>query len=120
MRRERRKRPWLLPALALLTVAAALGAILLGLGSGDSEETKQARPMPKPVASSSMVRLTPEEVRSRTGEYMALNLWAETVHRTAEHDPANFHQALFSEPDMDCVNEHRELLKTTPSRQRTA
>ena len=75
----------------------------------------QAIPRPGLVASSSQVMLTPEEIRERTGEYMALNLWADTARRTAEQNPTNFHQTLFSQPSQDCVEKHRDLMKTMPT-----
>ena len=42
---------------------------------------------------------------------MAVNLWAQTAHTTAEKHPESFQQMLFSEPPRSCVEEHRDLLK---------
>ena len=119
MKPRRRAMRTLLTALVLLLASAAL----LGESACSQPQEPETQdenagpdgrvmPRPGPVASSSQVVLTPKEIRERTGEYMALNLWADTARQTAEHDPGNFHQTLFSEPSPDCVEKHRELMKT--------
>ena len=108
-------------------LAIALMAIILGCGqpreehAGESsKETPAATPVewsldePGPVASSGSVTMTTEQVREITGEYMAVNLWAQTAHTMAEEQPESFHRMLFSEPARNCVEEHRDLLKVMP------
>ena len=105
----------------LLASAALLGESACSQppepGTQDENAGPDARVMPRPgpVALSSQVVLTPEEIRERTGEYMALNLWADTARRTAKRDPGNFHQTLFPQPSQDCVEKHRDLMKTAPT-----
>ncbi len=103
--------------LMLVAVISLLYALLIfnpdSMQQAKHEHNYGLNPRPGPVASSSRTFLTSEEIRDRTGRYMALNLWVEVAHRTASEDPGNFHQTLFSKPDLDCVEQHRELLKTT-------
>ena len=105
----------LLASAALLAQSACSQPPEPGTQDENAEPDGQAIPRPGLVASSSQVMLTPEEIRERTGQYMALNLWADTARRTAEQDPTNFHQTLFSQPSQDCVEKHRDLMKTTPT-----
>ena len=108
-------------------LAIALMAIILGCGqpgeehAGESsKETPAATPVewsldePGPVASSGSVAMTTEQVREITGEYMAVNLWAQTAHTAAAEQPESFHRMLFYEPARNCVEEHRDLLKVMP------
>ena len=111
--------------LTTLVVLLASATLLGGSACSQPQQTETqdenagpsgpAIPRPGPVASSSQVVLTPEEIRERTGEYMALNLWADTARRTAKQDPRNFYQTLFSQPSQDCVEKHRDLMKTMPT-----
>ena len=111
--------------LTTLVVLMASATLLGGSACSQPQQTETqdknagpsgpAIPRPGPVASSSQVVLTPEEIRERTGEYMALNLWADTARRTAKRDPRNFYQTLFSQPSQDCVEKHRDLMKTMPT-----
>ena len=105
----------LLASAALLAQSACSQPQEPGTQDENAGPDDQVIPRPGPVASSSQVVLTPEEIRERTGEYMALNLWADTARRTAKRDPTNFHQTLFSQPSQDCVEKHRDLMKTTPT-----
>ena len=120
---ERNMNPRLNQAIMLL--AALLSVALVGCGqSGQGEQQKKPPTTtptewnldgPEPIASSSGVTMTTEQIREITGEYMAVNLWAQTAHTTAEEHPESFHQMLFSNPARSCVEEHRDLLKVMPT-----
>ena len=70
---------------------------------------------PGPVASSSQAALTPDEIRERTVNYGALQIWAREARRTAENDPGSLHHALISEPKPECVEKLRELPEAAPA-----
>ncbi len=93
----------------IMLLAALLVLTLLGCGQSEQGEDQQGDPTtatptewnldePKPIASSSAVIMTTEQIRDITGEYMAVNLWAQTAHTTAEEHPESFQQMLFSDP----------------------
>ena len=67
-----------------------------------------------PVASAIQAALTPDEIRERTVEYGALQVWARAARRAAENDPGGLYQALLSEPRPECVEKLRELPKDAP------
>ena len=46
---------------------------------------------------------------------MAVNLWAQTAHDTAELRPGDFHRVLFTDPSRECVEQHRRLAEETPN-----
>ena len=67
-----------------------------------------------PISSQAQVSLTREEIDVKTGEYMALNLWAENAQRTAKEDPGNFLKIMFSVPELGCVQKYREVMENRP------
>ena len=107
---------------AIMLLAALLAIALVGCGQAGQEElpttttpTEWNLDEPKPISSNSAVTMTTEEILEITGEYMAVNLWAQTAHRTADEHPESFHQMLFSDPPRGCVEEHRDLLEVMPN-----
>ena len=107
---------------AIMLLAALLAIALVGCGQAGQEElpttttpTEWNLDEPKPISSNSAVTMTTEEILEITGEYMAVNLWAQTAHRTADEHPESFHQMLFSDPPRGCVEEHRDLLEVMPT-----
>ena len=102
---------------ALLAVLAAL-ALACGQpersGIRDEATGPAVESRPGPVASAIQAALTPDEIRERTVEYGALQVWARTARRAAENDPGDLHQALVSEPRPECVEILRELPKAAP------
>ena len=107
-------------ALLLATALAATGCT----GSITPDGQRPTAPAPPewnpqvaagpPVASTSHVELSPQEVRDLTGEFMAVNLWAQTAHDTAALRPGDFHRVLFTDPSRECVEQHRRLAEETP------
>ena len=110
---------------AIMLLAALLAIALVGCGQAGQGEQQEKLPTttttewnldePEPISSNSAVTMTTEEILEITGEYMAVNLWAQTAHTTADEQPESFHQMLFSDPPMSCVEEHRDLLKIMPT-----
>ena len=105
---------------AIMLLAALLAIALVGCGQAGQGELPTTTPTewnldgPKPISSNSAVTMTTKEILEITGEYMAVNLWAQTAHTTAHEHPESFHQMLFSDPPMSCVEEHRDLLEVMP------
>ena len=112
----------LLAALAGLTMTAAIMPCARGPEANREtaeeaprrEETTWALDGSPPVSSTSMVKMTPEQVREMTGEYIAVNLWARTAHSAAAESPEDFPRMLFTKPSRECVKEHRSLLEVMP------
>ena len=67
-----------------------------------------------PIKTQAQVSLTKEEIEMKTGEYMALNLWAENAQTTAIDDSGNFLKVMFSVPEMECVGNYRQVMKNRP------
>lgn len=105
-----------------IALAAALATILtsvLGCSSPDgktppAQEIDWGLDARKPIASSSRVTLTSDQIWEVTGDYMAVTLWAFVAEETARENPGDFHQTFFSEPDRECVDEQRNLLLVMP------
>ena len=120
---ERNMNPRLNHAIMLLTVLMAVALVGCGqAGQGEQQEklptttpTEWNLDEPEPISSSSAVTMTTEEILEITGEYMAVNLWAQTAHTTAAEHPESFHQMFFSDPPRGCVEEHRDLLEIMPT-----
>ncbi len=70
---------------------------------GPETATPETRRGPETVASESRDTLTREQAERKAREYLALNLWAETSHRTAISNPGNFHRVLLGEPGRACA-----------------
>ena len=68
-----------------------------------------------PITAVSNASLTPEEIREKTGEYTAVNLWANVAHEKARDDPGNFHLILFGELPRECVDDHRNMMLEVPN-----
>ena len=66
------------------------------------------------ITSQVQLQLTGEEIELKTGEYMALTLWAENAQTTAMDDSGNFLKVMFSVPEMGCVESYREVMKNRP------
>jgi hypothetical protein len=103
---ERNMNPRLNHAIMLLAALAAIALVGCGqAGQGEQQEklpttttTEWNLDEPKPISSNSAVTMTTKEILEITGEYMAVNLWAQTAHTTAHEHPESFHQMLFSDP----------------------
>ena len=115
------------PKAAIKIAAAALGGLLLAaavtavctrppeLGeTPPAEQVAQNPDTPGPIISTSYTQMTPEQVREVTGEYLAVNVWVQNAHDTAEDTPEHFHQMLFTKPSRECVEQHRERGQMVP------
>ena len=117
--------------LAAATIITALGCSTAGQEAGlqeiglqevgiteiqqaNGKATQGGQEKQMPIFSTSRVNMTPQEIRNLTGDYMAVTLWAHVAGETARNNPDDFHQMLFSDPDRECVEAHRDLLEVTP------
>ena len=100
----------------LATFTGLLILVALCLPSPEMQEEDETNAtLPGPVTGQARAEMTHEEIQELIIEYLALTVWAENAHRTAEKDPASFHLTLLTGPDQECAKRYRELRVEKPN-----
>ena len=97
--------------------ALAAAVILLAAACGGQAEATPATPPtpgPQPVQSQAVRTMGYDEVQERVDAYLAVAIWAEVSHETAELTPERFHKVMFWKPDVRCVHEFQALREQRP------